>query len=76
MSELKPFRMLPYGAKFRYQGTSDVWVRTQHNVIASWPHRLSQADGTPIQSLCSFCHLDGDEDCPEGLDTLVEVLYE
>lgn len=75
MSELKPFKMLPYGAKFRYQGTTDVWVRTQHNVIASWPHRLSCADGTPVQSLCSFCHLDGfDEDMPDGLDTLVEVV--
>lgn len=73
MRELKAFRLLPYGAKFCYQGTTDVWVRTQHNVIAAWPARLSAADGTPIQSLCCFCHLEGDED-GNTLDTLVEVV--
>lgn len=71
--ELKPFRLLPFGTKFRYQGTTDVWVRTQHNVIAEWPCRIWSADGTPRSSLCSFCHLEGDED-GNTLDTLVEVV--
>lgn len=72
-NELKPFRLLPYGTKFRYQGAPDVWVRTQHNVIAEWPCRIWSADGSPRSSLCCFCHLDGDED-GNTLDTLVEVV--
>lgn len=71
--DLKPFRTLPYGTKFRYQGTTDVWVRTQHNVVAEWPGRLRTPTNEPIQSLCCFCHLDGDED-GNTLDTLVEVV--
>lgn len=66
---LKPFRELPYGTKFRYQGRQEVWVRTQHNVIAAWPGNLSKPGH---QSLCCFCHEDGDED-GNTLDTLVEV---
>lgn len=66
---LKPFRDLPYGTKFRYQGSKEVWVRTQHNVIAEWPRNLSKPGH---QSLCCFCHEDGDED-GNTLDTLVEV---
>lgn len=73
MSELKPFGLLPYGTQFRYQGTPDVWVRTQHNVVAEWPGRLRTPTNEPIQSLCCFCHLDGDED-GNTLDTLVEVV--
>lgn len=67
---LQPFRDLPYGAKFRYQGGKEVWVRTQHNVIAEWKDKLTRHDR---QSLCCFCHLDGDED-GNTLDTLVEVV--
>lgn len=67
---LKPFRDLPYGAKFRYQGGKEVWVRTQHNVIAEWKDKLTRHDR---QSLCCFCYLDGDED-GNTLDTLVEVV--
>lgn len=67
---LKPFRDLPYGAKFRYQGSKEVWVRTQHNVIAEWKDKLTRHDR---QSLCCFCHLEGDED-GNTLDTLVEVV--
>ena len=70
---LKPFRSLPYGTRFRYQGTKDVWVRTSHNIVAEWPGRLRTPTNEPIQSLCSFCHLDGDED-GNTLDTLVEVV--
>ena len=66
---LKPFRDLPYGTKFRYQGTQDVWVRTQHNVVAAWS---GISKNPTFQSLCCFCHLDGDED-GNTLDTLVEV---
>jgi hypothetical protein len=70
---LKPFRSLPYGTRFRYQGTKDAWVRTSHNIVAEWPGRLRTPTNEPIQSLCSFCHLDGDED-GNTLDTLVEVV--
>lgn len=67
---LKPFKDLPYGTKFRYQGSQEVWVRTQHNVIAGWSENLRQCGR---QSLCSFCHLDDDED-GNTLETLVEVV--
>lgn len=67
---LKPYRDLPYGAKFRYQGTKDVWVRTQHNTIASWN---GDNQNSTRQSLCCFCHINWDED-GNTLDTLVEVL--
>lgn len=70
---LKPFRQLPYGTKFRYIGTPNVYVRTQHNVVAEWPCTLWGPDGVPHQPLFSFCHLEGDED-GNTLDTLVEVV--
>lgn len=71
--ETKAFRLLPYGTKFRYQGTQDVWVRIGHNLIAKWPCDLFGRDGQPCQSLCSFCHLESD-DSGDTLDTLVEVV--
>lgn len=71
--DLKPFRLLPYGTKFRYRGTTDAWVRIGNNLIAAWPATLFGSDGTPCQSLCIFCHLEGDED-GNTLDTLVEVV--
>lgn len=67
---LKPFIELPYGTKFRYQGSEEVWVRTQHNVIAGWSPNLIQSGH---QSLCAFCALEGDED-GNTLQTLVEVV--
>lgn len=67
---LKPFIELPYGTKFRYQGSEEVWVRTQHNVIAGWSPNLIQYGH---QSLCAFCALEGDED-GNTLQTLVEVV--
>lgn len=67
---LKPFIELPYGAKFRYQGSQEVWVRTQHNVIAAWNGLLANPT---FQSLCCFCHIEGDED-GNTLQTLVEVV--
>lgn len=72
-NELKPFRLLPYGAKFCYQDSQDVWVRIGHNVVASWPCKLWSPDGTPCQSLCCFCHLDNDED-DITLNTPVKVI--
>ena len=71
--ETKPFRLLPYGTKFRYQSTQDVWVRIGHNLVAKWPCDLFGRDGQPCQSLCSFCHLEGDES-GDTLETLVEVV--
>ena len=71
--ETKAFRLLPYGTKFRYQSTQDVWVRIGHNLVAKWPCDLFGRDGQPCQSLCSFCHLEGDEP-GDTLDTLVEVV--
>lgn len=71
--ENKAFRLLPYGTKFRYQGTQDVWVRIGHNLVAKWPCDLFGRDGQPCQSLCSFCHLEGD-DSGDTLETLVEVV--
>lgn len=71
--ETKAFRLLPYGTKFRYQGTQDVWVRIGHNLLAKWPCDLFGRDGQPCQSLCSFCHLEGDES-GDTLDSLVEVV--
>ena len=71
--ETKAFRLLPYGTKFRYQSTQDVWVRIGHNLVAKWPCDLFGRDGQPCQSLCSFCHLEGD-DSGDTLETLVEVV--
>jgi hypothetical protein len=73
LKDLKPFRLLPYGTKFRYQGLPTVFVCIGHNLIAQWPATLFSSDGTPRQSLCIFCHLEGDED-GNTLDTLVEVV--
>jgi hypothetical protein len=76
--ELKPFRTLPYGERFKMPGHPHIiMVKIGHNLVADWPVTLYNHKGEPIQSLCCWCHDPGEpgseeDDC--NMDTLVEVV--